>query len=52
LVRAPDGGDDFVWVGGPVEGFGRLVGLRQEAVDCGLQVYDRAEGSAFEAAFG
>ena len=30
-MPAPDGGDDFVGIGGPGEGFGVLVGFPQEA---------------------
>src|SRR5208283_3344956 len=44
------GGDDFVWVGGPGEGFGRLVVLGEEAVDCGLEIDDTPEDAALEAA--
>jgi hypothetical protein len=38
LVPAFDGGDDPIWIGGPQEGFGIIVGLPEEAVDCGLEV--------------
>ena len=50
MVPAPDGGDDFVWIGGPHERFGVIVGFPEEAVDGGLEVDDRAEHTAFEAA--
>ena len=40
LVPAPDGGDDFVWIGGPGEGLRFLIVLFEEAVDRGLQVGD------------
>jgi len=33
MVPAFDGGDDFVWIGRPSEGLGRLIGLGEEAVD-------------------
>jgi class 3 adenylate cyclase len=32
LVPAPDGGDDFVWIGGPGEGLRLLIVLFEEAV--------------------
>jgi hypothetical protein len=38
LVPTPDGSDDFIGIGGPVEGFGIVVGFGEEAVDCGLQL--------------
>jgi hypothetical protein len=49
LVPAFDGGDDFVGVGGPREGFGLLVVLLEEAVDCRLEVDDGVEDASFEA---
>jgi hypothetical protein len=52
LVPAIDGGDDFIWVGGPDEGLGFVVGLGDEAVDGGLEFGDGAEDAAFEAAPG
>src|SRR5512135_1193862 len=51
-MPAPDGGDDFVWICGPVEGPWVVIGLVEEAVDAGLEVDDRAEDAALEAAFG
>ena len=48
LVATPDGGDDFVGVGGPGEGFWVVVGFPQEAVDGGLEVDHRAEYATFE----
>jgi hypothetical protein len=42
-----DGGDNFVWIGDPFEGFGMGV-----VIDRGLEVGDGSEDSAFEAAFG
>jgi hypothetical protein len=49
LVPAFDGGDDFVWICGPGEGFGVIVGVGEEAVYGGLEVEDGAEDAAFEA---
>src|ERR1700681_4932149 len=49
---ASDGGDNFVGVCGPDEGFGIIVGFAEEAVDGGLEVDDRAEHAPFEAALG
>ena len=46
LVPAPDGGDDFVWIGGPGEGLRFLIVLFEEAVDRGLQVGDRSKDAA------
>src|SRR6516225_340461 len=48
LMPAPDGGDDFVGIGGPGEGFGLLVGFPQKAVNSGLQLDNRAEDTALE----
>jgi hypothetical protein len=48
LVPAPDGGDDFVGIGSPGEGFGVVVGFGEEAVDGGLQLDNRAEHAALE----
>lgn len=49
-MPASDGGDDFVGIGGPDEGFWALVVLGQEAVDGGLKVDERMEDAAFESA--
>jgi hypothetical protein len=46
LVPSADSGDDFVWIGGPGEGFCIVVGLGDEAVDSGLKVGDGSEVSA------
>jgi len=51
-VPASDGGDDFVGVGGPSEGLWSVVGFGEEAVDSGLEIDDRAEHAALEAALG
>jgi hypothetical protein len=50
-VPAPDGGDDFVWIGGPCEGSGIVVGLGEEAIDGGLKVDHALEDAALEPAF-
>ena len=47
-MPSPDGGDDFVWIGGPGEGLGHLVGLLDEAVDGGLEIDDGSEDAAFQ----
>jgi hypothetical protein len=46
LGPTPDSGDDFVWVCGQDEGFGGLVGLRDESggSDHGEALHLRAEG--------
>ena len=51
-MPSSDGGDDFVWVSGPCEGFGVDIGLGDEAVDGGLEIDDGAEDAALEAALG
>jgi hypothetical protein len=35
-----DGGDNFVWIGDPFEGFGMGVVIVEEAIDRGLEVGD------------
>ena len=52
LVRTPDGGDDFVWIGNPLEGLRVGVVIVEEAVDGGLEVGDGSKHAAFEAALG
>ena len=52
MVRAPDSGDDFVWVCGPGEGFGIIVGLCDEAVDGGLKFDNAAEDTALQSSLG
>jgi hypothetical protein len=48
LVPAPDGGDDFVWIGDPLEGLGLgIVGV-EEPIDRRLEVDDGSEDSALE----
>ena len=51
-MPSSDSGDDFVWVGGPGEGFGIIVGLDDEAVDGGLEVDDTSKDTALESPFG
>ena len=51
-MPSSDCGDDFVGIGDPLEGFRLGVVIVEKAVDCGLEVGDRPEGPAFEAAFG
>ena len=43
LAPAADGGDDLIWISGPDEGLGVMVGLVEIAVDSGLEVDDRSE---------
>jgi hypothetical protein len=52
LVPSSDGGDDFVWICGPSEGPGIIVGLVEETVDGSPEFTDRTEDAAFEAPFG
>ena len=49
-MPSSDSGDDAVRVGGPHEGLGIFVGFGNEAIDGGLQLDDRAEHAAFQAA--
>jgi hypothetical protein len=48
LVPTPDSGDDFVWISGPFEGLWHLVGLRDEAIDGGLEIDDGMEDAVLE----
>lgn len=48
-MPAPDGGDDFVWIGAPDEGSGFLIVLFNEAVDGGLEVDNRMEDAVLQA---
>ena len=52
MVPASDSGDDFVWVCGPSEGFGVVVGLGDEAVYGGLEIGDGSEDATLEASSG
>ncbi len=51
-MPAPDGGDDFVGIGDPLEGLGVGVVIVEEAVDRGLEVGDGSEDAALETALG
>src|SRR5271165_1038056 len=51
-MPAPDGGDDFVGIGDPLEGLGVCVVIVEEAVDRGLEVGDGSEDAALETALG
>ena len=50
MVSAFDGGDDLVGIGGPGEGLCVVVDFGEEAIDGALEIDDRAEHAAFEAA--
>jgi hypothetical protein len=52
LVPSPDSSDDFVWVCGPGEGFGIMVGLCDEAVDSSLKIDHAPEDTALEPLLG
>jgi addiction module HigA family antidote len=45
------GGDDFVWIGGPDEGFWLLVVVGDEAIDGGLEIDDAFEDAALPGEF-
>jgi hypothetical protein len=47
-----DGGDDFVWIGGPDEGLWLLVVVGDEAIDGGPEIDDAFEDAALEAPLG
>ena len=51
-MPAPDGGDDFIGICGPDEGLGVIVGLGEESVDGGLEIDERSEHAALQAALG
>ena len=51
-MPAPDGGDDFVGIGDPLEGFGLSVVVVEEAVDGGLKIDDRTEDATLQPALG
>ena len=46
------GGDNFIRVGSPDEGFWLHIVLFQEAVDRSLQIEDRTEHASFQSPFG
>ena len=50
MVPSLDSGDDFVWIGGPDEGLGVMVGLGDEASNRRLELDEGAEDAALEAA--
>ena len=52
MVPAPDGGDDLVGIGGPLEGLRVGVVVIEKAVDGGLKVGDGTEDAALETALG
>ena len=43
-----DGGDDFVWISGPVEGLRLLVVLFEEAINGGLEIGDGSEYASLQ----
>ena len=51
-MPAPDGFDDFVGVGDPLEGLRLGVVIVEEAVDGGLEVGDGSEHATLETALG
>ena len=51
-MPAPDGGDDLVGIGDPLEGLRLGVVIVEETIDGGLEVGDGSEGAALEAALG
>lgn len=52
LMPTIGGGDDFVWIGGPDEGFWLLVEVGDEAIDGALEIDDALEDAALEAPLG
>ena len=51
-MPASGGGDDYVGIGGPFEGFGLCIVVIEEAIDGGLKVGHRVEDAAFEPSLG
>ena len=45
LVGSFDSGYDFIWISGPGERFGVLVGFGDEGIDGGLKIDDGMEGA-------
>ena len=43
-----NGGDDFVWIGGPGEGLRLFVVLFEEAIDGGLEIGDGSEHASLK----
>jgi hypothetical protein len=52
LVPAPDGGDDFVGIGDPLEGLRLSVVIFKEAIDGRVEVNDGSEDAALETPLG
>ena len=48
MVPSFDGGDDFVWISGPVEGLRLLVVLFEEAINGGLEIGDGSEHASLQ----
>ena len=48
MVPSFDGGDNLVRVSGPGEWFWVFVGFDDEAIDCGLEIYERVEDAPFK----
>jgi len=46
-----DSADDFIWIGGPGERSGVLVGFCNEAIDGGLEIDEGMEDAPVEAPF-
>ena len=51
-MSASDGGDDFIGIGGPLEGLGFIIVLGEKPVDGGLKIDDRSEDAALETPLG
>ena len=51
-MPSSDGGDDFIGISGPFEGFGLGIVVVEEAIDGGLKVGHRVEDAAFEPSLG
>jgi hypothetical protein len=49
-MPSSDGGDDFLWIGGPCEGSGLCVVFFEETIDRGMKVGDGAEDAALQSA--
>ena len=52
MVPPSDSGNDFVWVCGPREGFGIIVGLRDKAIDGDLKFDNAPEDTALQSLLG
>jgi hypothetical protein len=49
-MPSPDGGDDFVWISDPLEGFGIGIVVIEEAVDGDPKIDDGTEDAALQTA--